>query len=222
MTPKAESIVRVARKLFADKGFEGASIREIADEANANIALISYYFGSKEGLFEAAVNACSDELEALIDQTFSGKRRPKGWHRIELLIKRLINDAVEKPDVFRLDITARLHFSRHVRPDHVRLPSTVFERRLGECIGVRQDVVGLSVSATWGICLMLATSDSARERPLDVDDAFVKLVWLFHLVGEPMSGSDEQANTKEAEKAIRPVPERRMHNIEKKKEDWID
>ena len=42
-------------ELFALNGFEGTSIRDIADKASVNIAMVNYYFGSKEKLFEAIV-----------------------------------------------------------------------------------------------------------------------------------------------------------------------
>ncbi len=42
-------------KLFGQKGFEGTSVREIAKDASVNIAMISYYFGSKEKLFQSLV-----------------------------------------------------------------------------------------------------------------------------------------------------------------------
>ena len=45
--------MEAAEKLFGEKGFEGSSVRDIAEEANINIAMISYYFGSKEKLLEA-------------------------------------------------------------------------------------------------------------------------------------------------------------------------
>lgn len=41
-------ILEVAEKLIAEKGFEGTSVREISSEAGINVAMISYYFGSKE------------------------------------------------------------------------------------------------------------------------------------------------------------------------------
>ena len=50
---KQVQIMETAEKLFADKGFDGASVRDIADEAGVNVAMISYYFGSKEKLLEA-------------------------------------------------------------------------------------------------------------------------------------------------------------------------
>jgi AcrR family transcriptional regulator len=46
-------IMEAAEKLFADKGFDGTSVRDIAEAASVNLAMISYYFGSKEKLMEA-------------------------------------------------------------------------------------------------------------------------------------------------------------------------
>ncbi len=55
MISKEENILFAAEKLFAEKGFEGTSTREIAKAANVNISMISYYFGSKEKLYEKLV-----------------------------------------------------------------------------------------------------------------------------------------------------------------------
>jgi len=52
---KQLEILQVAERLFAEEGFDGASIRNIAKEAHVNIAMISYYFGSKEKLLEALI-----------------------------------------------------------------------------------------------------------------------------------------------------------------------
>jgi len=53
MGDKQRHILEVAERLFATKGFDGTSVRDIAHEASVNIAMISYYFGSKEKLLEA-------------------------------------------------------------------------------------------------------------------------------------------------------------------------
>jgi len=52
---KREIIISTAMRLFGQKGFEGTSVREIASGADVNPAMISYYFGSKEKLFEKLV-----------------------------------------------------------------------------------------------------------------------------------------------------------------------
>lgn len=48
-----EAILDAAEQIFAENGFHGATTRAIAELAEANAALIHYYFGSKEALFEA-------------------------------------------------------------------------------------------------------------------------------------------------------------------------
>jgi AcrR family transcriptional regulator len=50
---KQVQIMEAAERLFADKGFDGTSVRDIAESAGVNLAMISYYFGSKEKLMEA-------------------------------------------------------------------------------------------------------------------------------------------------------------------------
>lgn len=55
-TDKREDILDVAERLFAEQGFEAISIREISKAADINIAMVSYYFGSKEKLYEEVVN----------------------------------------------------------------------------------------------------------------------------------------------------------------------
>src|SRR5487761_2263421 len=55
MADKREHILMVAEKLFGENGFDGTSVRDIAHQANVNLAMISYYFGSKEKLLEALI-----------------------------------------------------------------------------------------------------------------------------------------------------------------------
>jgi len=52
---KKSHIMNHAIELFADRGVEGTSIRELAHDANVNVAMINYYFGSKEKLVEAII-----------------------------------------------------------------------------------------------------------------------------------------------------------------------
>ncbi|KAF0215932.1 MAG: TetR/AcrR family transcriptional [Geobacteraceae bacterium] len=50
------TLIEVATPLFAEKGFNGVSVREIAGLAGVNVSMISYYFGGKEGLYGAVLN----------------------------------------------------------------------------------------------------------------------------------------------------------------------
>src|SRR5438552_12326711 len=52
-------LLEVAGQVFAEKGFDGATVREICQRADANIAAVNYYFRDKEKLYiEAVKSAC--------------------------------------------------------------------------------------------------------------------------------------------------------------------
>lgn len=50
-----ERLIATAREVFAEKGFAGATVKEISDRAGVNISLISYHFDGKEGLFRTVL-----------------------------------------------------------------------------------------------------------------------------------------------------------------------
>src|SRR5271168_4104217 len=59
-----ERILAAALEVFAERGFDGAHTREIAERAGANLGLIKYYFNDKERLWKAAVARAFAELQA--------------------------------------------------------------------------------------------------------------------------------------------------------------
>lgn len=100
---KQLQIIKVAERLFADKGFAGTSVRDIAQEANVNVSMISYYFGSKEKLIEALFQVRMGESRSqmetlisnvdldpfqkfniLIDSTIDRLMRNQSFHNIML------------------------------------------------------------------------------------------------------------------------------------------
>lgn len=57
MTRGQELLLEAAQRLFGERGFERTTTREIADAAGVDAALIARYFGSKTGLYLAALHA---------------------------------------------------------------------------------------------------------------------------------------------------------------------
>ena len=51
-----EKLMDCAEKIFAEKGYDKASVREITAAANVNLASIHYHFGSKENLLQELLN----------------------------------------------------------------------------------------------------------------------------------------------------------------------
>ncbi|UAY52097.1 TetR family transcriptional regulator [Ferruginibacter albus] len=66
--------METAEKLFAEKGFSGTSVRDIADAADVNVAMISYYFGSKEKLFEALFSYRAESSTLKLESVIQDKQ----------------------------------------------------------------------------------------------------------------------------------------------------
>ncbi|MBD3241524.1 MAG: TetR family transcriptional regulator [Chitinivibrionales bacterium] len=63
-------ILRVAEQLFAEKGFDGSRVDEIARGAGVNKALIYYYFKSKDDILDALFTSAIKDVIELIEQTY--------------------------------------------------------------------------------------------------------------------------------------------------------
>jgi AcrR family transcriptional regulator len=57
-----EKLILSAERLFAERGFDGVSVRDIANDAEVNSALVGYYFGGKEGLLSEVYNRHCEPL----------------------------------------------------------------------------------------------------------------------------------------------------------------
>jgi AcrR family transcriptional regulator len=79
------SILEAARNAFAEKGFDHASIRAIATDAGVDAALVHHYFGTKEKLFLAVMNAPINPAE-LIPQALEGPREQAGERLVRLVL----------------------------------------------------------------------------------------------------------------------------------------
>lgn len=92
MIDKRDHIINKAVELFAAKGFEGTSIRDLATAADVNVAMVNYYFGTKEKLFDALIErkalSSRGSLEELVkDKTLTGLEKID--RIIEIYIERL-------------------------------------------------------------------------------------------------------------------------------------
>jgi AcrR family transcriptional regulator len=79
-------IMTVAERLFAQRGIDGVSIRDITTEAEVNTAAIHYHFGSKTALVEAILTRRAAEL---------GRRRADFLERVEAAEQPTLREVVE-------------------------------------------------------------------------------------------------------------------------------
>jgi AcrR family transcriptional regulator len=100
---KQIKILQVAETLFAEKGFDGTSIRRISKEAKINIAMVSYYFGSKERLLESLIVFRTKDLKFQIENLSVENLEP--IEKINKLIEIYINRINCNKGIYRI-----LHF----------------------------------------------------------------------------------------------------------------
>jgi AcrR family transcriptional regulator len=100
---KQIQILEVAETLFAENGFDGTSIRDIAKIAKINIAMVSYYFGSKERLLESLIVYRTSDLKIQLDNLVVENIDPVA--KINKLIEIYISRINSNKGIYRI-----LHF----------------------------------------------------------------------------------------------------------------
>ncbi len=68
-----ERILISGAKLFARKGFASVGMRELAEDAGVNLAMINYFFGTKKGLLKEILNYAFTDYLQLMEEELSSK-----------------------------------------------------------------------------------------------------------------------------------------------------
>lgn len=97
---KQIEILQVAEQLFAEKGFDGTSIREISKIAKINIAMVSYYFGSKEKLLESLILFRTSDLKLKLENLYDEKVSP--LQKIEKFIEFYIEKVNRNKNMYQI------------------------------------------------------------------------------------------------------------------------
>jgi AcrR family transcriptional regulator len=107
----SENILRAATRLMAENGYNGVSLRRICSEANVNLALMTYHFGTKDKLllaiFQRGTAMINNERARLLEDL--EKRFPNGDPPLEELLFAFINPTLSASKANRAD---DLHFLR--------------------------------------------------------------------------------------------------------------
>ena len=92
-----DEILKIATKQFAQKGYDGASMREICRLAGVNVALISYYWGGKKELFQGIVNNLIDNQTKYAKSALDFAINPEDLSKEEQieLMYRTVDKAIE-------------------------------------------------------------------------------------------------------------------------------
>lgn len=93
-----QKIIKAAKSIFTQKGFAATKTRDIAEEAGINLALLNYYFGSKENLFKLVVTDKFQDLFGVLGPVLSNAEIALE-DKIELLIEKYSQLLTENEDL---------------------------------------------------------------------------------------------------------------------------
>jgi TetR/AcrR family transcriptional regulator, regulator of cefoperazone and chloramphenicol sensitivity len=150
-----QKLLAVAEQVFAEKGFEGASVRDICTHAGMNVAAVNYHFGDKEQLYIEAVkyaHQCSVvagehqlpdpnlppsvKLKLFIEMMVRSMHGPVRPSALQLLMRELSNPS----------IAAKVVVNEFIQPMAFSLRAMIWELfpHLDEpkCMMIGQSIVG--------------------------------------------------------------------------------
>lgn len=129
-----ERILKVASRLFAERGFSNVSVRDVCKEASTTAPMIYYYFGNKRGLFDAVVSR-RISMQAFIERLQKTTTARDGRHAISSFVETYLTSFPENafdPGLYisasaKLDSESADRISRQLDEVH-RIATSIIEK----------------------------------------------------------------------------------------------
>ncbi|PXW08013.1 TetR family transcriptional regulator [Chryseobacterium sp. CBTAP 102] len=188
-TEKQIHILDIAEELIAKKGYEGTSVRDICSKANINVAMISYYFGSKEKmmsyLYQYRVLKTRENFSEFADTIKEGKPEMQLREMIKYIVSQLF-----KYNYFHGFVTQELRHTENLKDELLDFYQ-LFVKKLDEVIkkGVASGVFTFTPKPE-DILTMIIGSTLFVIRNKNFYELYVP-------------SKNEETYTKEAEKKVR-------------------
>lgn len=197
-----ERLLESARRLFAERGFADVTVRELCRDAGANLALVSYYFGDKLGLYFEVVNQAIASVREFNSLAMTAPAGSSAEERLGLFVRGLLYRIFE----FRGADSWVHKLVQHELTRPTEAATRIMQEAMAPRIRYLADIVTelLScpkkdprvmhcVASVHGLCLVYsrivlanqfkaAMPDLASDGPFDVEDA-VAHVAAFSLAG---------------------------------------
>jgi AcrR family transcriptional regulator len=124
-----DTILIVARRRFAEHGYAGTSLAEIADEVGIRSPSLFHHFPSKTALYRAVLLDAFDSWLAIMDETAAVPG--DGWPQVERVLRTAFRFFEERPDFVRLARWEALEGGPILLGELVALLGPLFERAVG-------------------------------------------------------------------------------------------
>ena len=189
---KQIQILNIAEKLFAEKGFDGTSIRSISKEAKINIAMVSYYFGSKEKLLEQIIYFRTQDLKMRLEHLFDEALTP--LQKIEKFIAVYIERIDNNRDMYQIlhfEISSKkraldLELFKEVKKGNLNTLTKIIEEGQAQNIFKKNIIIPLITPSILGTYFHFHTNKTYFEEILHLDtpekyDAYIKNELTDHI-----------------------------------------
>jgi AcrR family transcriptional regulator len=157
-----QRLLQAAGEVFGEKGYQAATVREICERGNVNLAAVNYYFGAKEKLYhEVLRESCQCTVRAMPLQGPDGSHSPAEQLRlfIEQMVERVVIDPAQHPtwhsQLMMREMSQPSEFGRQIIQEFIRPVYERLWRILAELVppGFPRDRLHLIAFSIVGQCL---------------------------------------------------------------------
>jgi len=129
-TETRHRLIDVARRLFAERGFDATSVRDITGEAKANLGAITYHFGSKQALYDAVLEQAFAPVAARARVALPEGIAP--LDAVEQVVRGVFEEMASRPDLPQLILQQAVQ--QNVLPEAARRSLGLLIERLASLI----------------------------------------------------------------------------------------
>jgi AcrR family transcriptional regulator len=98
-----EKLIQASKSLFSEKGYNGTTVKDIADAARMNVSLVSYHFNGKEGLYRACLEQIGKARLAAAERILQQPQSLEEFRiRFQMFLEEVITVHLEEPEVARI------------------------------------------------------------------------------------------------------------------------
>lgn len=183
---RRDQIIDAALEAFAEKGFRGASTRDIAQRAGTNQGLITYHFHTKDELWRAAADRIFELLKTSLYKRLGGLTTEDRRVRSREMIREYIRFAAAHPEFFHLMVDEGKNADARMKwlvDTHLKPRFEEFKRGVGELADFDEAMLphayyamagaGSLIFAVVPECRRLTGLDPTREAAIERHAEFV-------------------------------------------------
>jgi AcrR family transcriptional regulator len=192
-----EALLEAGGNVFAEKGFDRATGKEICERASANVAAINYYFGGIEGLYAAVLRLAHSRVVSVDHLQAVVTREPDARSQLEAIIgmlARVITGPASSSWVFRVvgrEIVAPSRVFSEMRDKEIFPKLRILRPVVAELMDLREDhpSVARACISIVGPCILLLIGDRRFLKQafptygFDDPDAVTQHLLSFSLAG---------------------------------------